>query len=1006
VWHRVLPFLLPATWVAAAPLPQGSSSAAIADEVEFARRLAADLGYADLATEVLEGLRRLPALSSEDREEIAAVSCEVLKKAAEREGDRVKRLELQNAAVRAYLQFLEKHSASPRVRDARLDLAEISAFRGQFLSEEVQAIDGGLRPPTPGIEKSLESLLKEDPSRKPAEDASLREQLVAAADTTFRTAIRAANELTEDLQQIPPDERTETQRLAFYRAWFAKGKGYYDWGLCFPVGKFEREDYLLRAKDELERLTFEVGEGTRAGLLSYIHVGSALYGLTEGGPRASEAEEKTRRRYLGEGLDYARYVIDNALPKDPDARRELEREEGEGGVEERRDLVEQAFSVEIHYLVREAETGGDPRAAGQMGERARALLEWQKAQGRPPSKPYGHLALLEAARAFLVEGNGSEALRIAQRVSRENPKTTLALRAQLLIGDVLRRFPKADPEILLEAAKGEYVQERYPEAVAGLKRVLANLDDEADRARFGGSACYYLGASFERMGRPYEAAMAYRRGVASHSDDAENIEKLAQGFHRAATEIRRTPEARADAAVDALYREAQESLKEWTTGAAKEKTLWIQALGLQAEEKFDEAIALLRQIAKGSEWYEKALVRIAVLEQKKGKDAEAERLFLGYLEGYVRNPDNAVSGRALETRRREAMSEAEFYLALGRFNRADGLEEGPQRGAAFAELAKSLETYLDRYPDQTAFHPRIYYVRVVALLEAGNLAGAKALHNEMRSKYPEDRFTGGAAVRIFAVLDDQVETARAALKAAIEAKDEGAAGAARTQLEAALLEAAEYVALYNETSTPNFGNWRKESTLWVELGIRGKVEWSRAEASLRKILERFGSDASVKEDLLFVRKDLGQAFLEQRRPADAEQVLREVRAAEDPAKRSKEVQVLLARALGGTVVETASEGIVEIPGTGEQDPKKYEEAETLWREILASTQKWTSCEFYEYLFDSCTMLHRWSNHNPPKKSQLRASLEALEANDPTLGAQTCGDRKIERKFRWLMARAR
>src|SRR5262245_10574964 len=208
---------------------QVRTETSVDEEIAFARALASELGYFDLATERLERLLR-EKLSADEERRVALVSCSLLGLAAERELDRRRRLEFLSLAVRRLGGFLARHGDTAATLPARLDRAEAAASRGRFLAEEIRQMEEG-ESPTAGVEAEVTEILREDPAGKDP-PADPREALVAAADWTFAIAVRESSRLLAAIEEIPERDRSEQDRVALFRAWYAKGTAYHDWALA------------------------------------------------------------------------------------------------------------------------------------------------------------------------------------------------------------------------------------------------------------------------------------------------------------------------------------------------------------------------------------------------------------------------------------------------------------------------------------------------------------------------------------------------------------------------------------------------------------------------------------------------------------------------------------------------------------------------------------------------------------------------------------------------------
>ena len=117
--------LLAALLLASAPLAAQTSDAQARDEIAFARGLAAEWGFVDLAQEVIADLEQA-GVSKKVAEEVALAKCAVYFEGGK--ADRTRRSELLEQALAAYRDFVAGHSYSEL-----LPQAESGADRGHEL---------------------------------------------------------------------------------------------------------------------------------------------------------------------------------------------------------------------------------------------------------------------------------------------------------------------------------------------------------------------------------------------------------------------------------------------------------------------------------------------------------------------------------------------------------------------------------------------------------------------------------------------------------------------------------------------------------------------------------------------------------------------------------------------------------------------------------------------------------------------------------------------------------
>ena len=606
----------------------------------------------------------------------------------------------------------------------------------------------------------------------------------------------------------------------------------------------------------------------------------------------------------------------------------------------------------------------------------------------------------EAAREDHSRRNVSSAadlaLSIAKQVKDDNKGNILQLHAQKLISEI-SSLPGVvvDPDLLFDAAQGQYYDEAYPEAIEGFKRLLATIADEdaATKTLYGPKVLWWIGRSFQRMERPLEAALAFREGVTTWQGDPQYDAQNASDFYRMIEQVRsRAPEAQA---YTALFREAENLAARYNTGD-KNDILFDQAERLRKEQKYEEAIAKYKEIEPGSDTYERGLVGIAESTLRLGQAAEAEDLFRQYVEEYVPDPKNSVEDSPIkQARRNEAMAKAEFYRGYIAFKHA---EANPSE-EAWQRVIDLVADYHEKYPDQTSLAPWCMSMATQAYLALGDTDKARAHNAKLAELFSDSQWTAITAVRFYNTLKEQ--------KGAAEK-------AGNTELAMELeLEMAKLLELGHEMSSPaNFDNLRAESRHWMVLS-----NWEKAEPILRK-LTTFEDKA---EDIArYVKPDLAHALLAMRRTGEALEVLEPLVADDAEPQPSKETVIAYCRAVTGWL-EPEGNRMQVIPGAG-TEPAQYDKVIQLYDKLDELPDSWT-CEWLAYKFMIPYAYHVWATgEGGPKDSSRRDSarnqLQLLTSEIATtfdLVDERCaeagpevhavhGPGSLRAKFRWLWER--
>jgi len=945
-----------AAGTSAATLPPADAD--VREEIRFARGLATEWQFVELAEEVLEGIDT-GDVGEELAEELDLVRCEVYASAARRERDRERQGELFDKAIEAYAEFVDEHPFSERKEAAELALVDVSSLYGQVLRRAYDEAVG--------------------------EDA---EAVAERLDDVLSAAVSMSEDLTESLaseiESLELDEQS-TEALERERWRLMHNRGRMLLYLAEVLDQFTLYD--LAAKT-LEELALDAGENKRAGLEAYILLGEvyAAQGL------------------YGDTQIFLEYVVDRAMPRDPDERQEQFSDLTQGQLDARWTLVEKAVGGLVDAYMQD----GEPETA----------IEWSlffynayQSYGFTLSHAYGYPSLLSVARSLLAAGGwigGSPgsyrwfqtrddmesagirgkrnqrsatdlALALAETVNRDNRGNILQVRAQRVISEVIERGVEVDPEVLFEAAQGEYYEQDFPAAIESFKRVLARLEaeDEATRTRFGPKVFYHIGRSFQRQDRHLEASMAFqtgldRRWAGDPQYDRDNAKQLLASLQQVQRESGRDP------LIEGLVRSAQDIYVDVNQEDAGE-IRYAQAKRLYDSGDYEAARTAFGEVTGDADSYEKALVYSAVCLQKVGDLDGAQRELRSYLDDFVNDPINQTTSQAKLARRDEAMALATYYGGLIAFTKA------AKGSGGWSEVREWLGDYHVEFTNQRQFAPRAMYMTLLAHLNESSLDAADAVLEDMREIFPEDESTGRAAFKVYSTLKDLRE----------EAAEAGDAEAERTYLE----RMAENMHLSNTLAdSPSFDNLRLESTLWFDL-----KEWEKAKEILTTLEDRFGesSDADVQEKMeAYVLPDLAHTLLALREVDRAAEILTEIVPDGKPSSRTA---LDYCRALTGWVEGDADE-IVEVVGIGGQE--NFEAANELYIQLSRSVEKWT-CEWYQIKFDLAYAYYAWGKLDSSKRESARRQVQQMKSDlsdDLTDIATQCGDEVLRKRYLWLWSK--
>jgi len=954
-----------------ASAPFEKSEAQVADDIAFAKGLAKEWGFVDLAGEVIQKIEK-EGVSATTGERLGVVKCEIFAQGALAERDRERRNELFEQALGAYDEFLKANPNSPSAPEARSGFVTMSVAYGTAL------------------EISMEDALGE-----------AAEQL-----RTRRTEVLLeANDLTRELISELEAEYRENESQAIKRelinTMIQRAQLNLEIGKSSEEGAYSFEE----AKKLLEDVTFLAGDGSPGALRAYDMIGQVAI-----------AEQN-----WDEAVIYFQAVVDSAIPADKEAWAIMVKdfELGQSDKEQRWLFVELSTKGLVEAMI----SSGDVVGATTY---ALHLYNTQRLEGFEFSTQLGYPSLLASARVLLDAGgviggnltrgeaqwyetveaaaddghknkrnrvSGTDlSLRIAQQIVTENQGNVLRIQAQKLIADITSRPGiEVDPSILYEAAEGKYFAEENEDALEGFKLVLSALQgkDQAAKIELGPKTFLRMGRIYIRMERTFEAAMAFREGCTTYVGDPENDAYNAQGYYKSMQEL--TAKAPGDAALQELYLEAENLAAELSTRDQNE-IYYDQGERARRAKDWDKAITAYTQVTKAGTDYEKAVVWIAVCQYRKGTQREeGYQGLVAYLEGYVTDETNTVQG-AREVKRKDAMATAGFYRCFHEF----GTKQ-------YAKVLASSSQYHELYPDQTSYAPLVMRMVSLSYAETGNLDAAKQGLQTLMETYPENAVIAQLGIELYKKLGAQRKTLESGSDADLVLAKE-----------MALL-----MQLGNKfASSPSFTNLRAEARHWIELG-----DWDTAVPVLEKVVSTFEGSAEHAKDLLtYVKPDLAHGYLEQLKVTEAYAILTELIANEDK-KPSKRTLLNYTRAVIGWVQGNAS-NIQEVPGAG-QTAEDFKDATDKLNSLANSVDEKWACEWYELKFQLAYGYYKWATaEGGPKdskkqdaaKSQLGALVQPLgtdfKGKDGVPGVnQTCeedpeladrlGSDVLRRRLVWL-----
>ena len=920
---------------AAAPLAQ-KGDAQIADDIEFAMGLAESWGFVDLAGDVLQRIED-EGVPAKTQERLGLAKCDVYATGAFNESNLPRRMELFEEALAAYQSFISNNSRSTRLPDAEAGYVRVSSAFAQTLE-----------------------IAQEDAVGEAAEALRLRRVEV------LTDAVSKTGELIEVMQG---DGESAAGKRELVNMLLTRGR------MLIALGRSQEEGQFAfdQAYNTLETAVFTAGEGSPGALQAYELLG-----------RLFMAQDDPESAYA-----FFQAVVDMAIPSDPEdwARLVDEQELDQSAKDQRWLFVQLATEGLLDALL----------ASGEIDEANRYALHFHntlKREGFKISPGFGYEAYLAVARCLLdsggyVGGNWTggdaawyadedavkeaghskrnrypvtdRALAIAQQINRENKGNRMKVRAQKLIGRIIERpGVQVDPNVLYEAAEGVYNEGEYETSIYAFKRLLRVLDNEdsATRTEFMPKTMYRIGRAYVRLDRNLEAAMAFREGCTTWQGDPEYDTANARGYFALMKSLK--PGSGDSPEFSALYTESENLAERFASQTDQDEIKWNKADKLYRAKDYDQAIAKYGEISPASNYYERAMVKIAASTYRKGDKQAAEGLFRQYLVDYLGDPVKSAIGDSeiKAAQRRVARASAEFYYALAAFEPLSdqlkafqaGERMAPPEASGWEEVVRRVGEYPEEFQDQTITAPWAMYMYVTAKLQLSELDDARAMYDKMLARFESNKFTATASVDIYKRLD--------------ELKEQSDDAARKAELER---EMAGLLKTSNSASTADYAKLRSESRHWENLG-----EWAEAERVLRKLQTSFADGERAKDVEKYVLPDLANALLEQQKVAEAHTILTALMAedaANRPSKRTVENWI---RSVVGWI-EGDSKPFTLVPGVG-TTAEEFDKAVGIVNSMLNSESNKYSCAAYALRFQEAWAYYAWATaEGGPQNSDKRSS---------------------------------
>ena len=669
----------------------------LAADIAFARRLARDWRFIDLAEEVLDEVESQAPIGERWSlaEPLALARCDVYTAGAESARDPARRHELFGRALASHADFTTTYPNSTSVGEARLAQVELAHAYARSLVLEHEELSAATR---------------------------------ARIDELLTQALATGAELLEDLDR---PELTALEERARAQLLLDRGRMLFVLARVADDGTF----FAGEAERALAELAFEYGETSAWGLRAHLEL----------------AELAAHRGDFPRAAAFHDFVLDTLFPRAGGGWEDICRAEldamwllasmglpgllaahaNAGAPEEacawalHFETQRRAFDFELHpvhgraAVLAVAETLGD--AGGWIGgERA---LAWFATHDELESA--GFRKAREQRRAVDV------AFELARLVSQGGG--SLRLRAQELADELASRSGvELGPRALLELADGRVRAGDHAGAIAAYRRALRALDaaDADARAELGPALCLApyagLARSYDELGLVLEAALAYAEGAELAPPDSEERAAAARAFHRRAARLAR--ESGNDPELVRLGERAEELLRGKDVGIDLRRAEELYHAG-----DYEEARAAFLAIADGEEEELKARVWAAVCLCGLDRHEDARRELDACLE--------SLEGSGPS----EAHALAVYFRGLAEHRLA---EEG-RVDASRERVAELLDDYHGRFPSQTSFGAGALHLVLTSWLAAGRIDDAERVFSALIEAFPDARTTGHAAFELY-----------------------------------------------------------------------------------------------------------------------------------------------------------------------------------------------------------------------------------------------------------------
>jgi len=975
---------------------QKMTDAAVEAEIEFARGLASDWTFVDLAQGVLDRVSE-SGPSAEMSEDLALARCELYAVGARRLREPSEINALLEEGINAYQSYIESNQGASNREEAERGLVTLSLVYAR------------------SIDNALEEAIGEEA------DAMKERKVDVLTDAISRTEGLIDAKDTGDLSEA---EQVEVWDLKLRKA-----------EMYTEIAKTTGDEYFTaEAIRAYEDLSLDAGSGREIGLRATIGLGDVY--LLKGEPLTA--------------YDYYSGTVELVFPSNPQRRAQLGFDDMPRGILELRFTYVELGTQGIQAAAREA------GLYEEAIDYAMFMYNLYRRFGFDLSVE-GHDALLEVAQTLLdvggyVGGDAADgeakwyateeemraevrgrrnrasavefALDLVNQVSETTARPSTKIRAGKLLESINSR---PDVEIsasaLFEAAQAKYVGQEYEAALESYYAVLDRLPsvDPAERIKFAAGAYNGIGNTLRRMDRQMEAALSYRQALEDARDPEYNA-RNANGYLAAMRSWGRADEAASDEnRFKAMMTDAQERALEFSDDSNPDLIRLTQARTLRSDDDFDGAINKYGEIAKDSDYYDVAQMEIGQTMYMAEQFGPAFNHLKGYVD-YANDPANAVESRAAQDNRYGALSNATYLLgvltqarASGAYKRyvaarKEGGDADPSRHEQFyGEVIDVLGEFPTRFGDSNYVLP-VQKMLADAHAKLGQGEEAKAIVQKMREVAPDSRETAAAAMDVYFVYRDQRES-----------MDE-AGDADPAEVEAVTRNMAEALELANGiVAKPQYAYLDREADLWIELG-----EYQKAKGKLEAVVAEYADDEKYGENVKkFGIPNLAEVLLMEGDREAAKALLAPLVIGEDALLSTVRPTLLLCRAVFGEVTGSGTRVQIE-PGAGGTEEEMQFLVDRLETFASSADSKGEFCTYHARKFDVIFAYYVWQQTSDTKIGSAKrvmdnyVAVKLLGDTQFTIVDEACSNEErteaemveqyggdvLASRFRWLYTRVK